>query len=172
MPTVSAASSRHEIRRQLGLWNVGPEDYEIIWEFNPRFPGLKIATGVRLRFLRQNAWQEISCFHFGNKDRNLGQIRLLLERLRVAEKQGVVYRGLTSSKAVIVSSAPEVGNGRLGDDYDIMGADPGDSTDMLRHLYKVKSRYYHPDGMTPDAEKFKALTDASERIMKSRGEHP
>jgi len=171
MPSVDVNGNRREIRRQLEMWSVHPEDYEILWEWNPKFPLARIATGARLRYLRQNAWQEISCFYSGDRARNLSQVRLLLERLRLAEKQGVVYKGLTSSKAVVVS-APEPPNGsRATDDYDILGGDPSDSTDMIKRLYKVKSKYYHPDGSTPNADKFKALTEAYERIMKSRGEH-
>src|SRR4030065_685195 len=58
------------------------------------------APGLTLRYYRAGAWQQVHCNAFPLRDQNLRQIYLLLDRLRIAEKNGVSYTGLTSTRAL------------------------------------------------------------------------
>ncbi len=95
---------------------------------------------------------------------------MLIQRLRIAEKFGVQYAGLTSSKELVAKSQDKLrSEGQLlGDAYDFLGVTPDDPTDLIKDVYRKKAMYYHPDKKGGTDEKFKRITEAFERIIRSR----
>lgn len=166
---VDLDTTRRQIRHQFALWDIDPSEFEIIWEEGRNGSRTIRLPGVKLRYMRNSQWQEIACYGFPSRAANLRQIFLLLERLRIAEQQGVQYQGLTFSKEVATVVGESSRKQDLLDAYDILGASPDDPIDLIKDVYRKKSSYYHPD-KGGDAEKFKRLTQAYELIMKSRGE--
>ena len=171
---IDLKTTRQDIRDCMDKWNVGPENYEIAWEdkglegANVRYP-----YGVRVRYLRNGVWQEVSCLNFGIKAENLRQCFFLIDRLRVAEKHGVQYQGLTYTKDIATKDASSTEKQRkesLLDAYDILGASPDDPVDLIKQIYLKKSTFYHPDKVGGDPERFKRLTDAYNLILESRGQ--
>lgn len=165
--------TRKEIRLTFAKWNIGPANYTIEWEDrgiegrNCRYP-----YGVRVRYFRKGIWQEVSCMDYGGKNDNLRQCLFLIDRLRIAEKHGVQYQGLTYTKEVLATSPVDTEKVRredLLDAYDILGGSPDDPIDLIKELYRRKSLFYHPDH-GGDGEKFKRLTKAYQLIMESRGQ--
>ncbi len=96
--------------------------------------------------------------------------RLFLDRVRIAEDNGVAYSGLSGSKDLTTTVDTEATRKEsLLDAYDILGASPDDPVELIKELYRKKSMYYHPD-KGGDSEKFKRLSQAYELIMQSRGQ--
>jgi len=162
--------TRRDIRHTFALWGLDPSEFEILWEneLNPKAG--RLAPGVQVRYIRNGKWQQISCYTFTTRAANLRQVFLLIERLRIAEQQGVQYEGLTFTTAV----ASTVDTKRqekedLLDAYDILGVSPDDPVDLVKNVYRNKAQYYHPD-KGGDPEKFKKLTAAYELVLKNRGE--
>ncbi len=123
-----------------------------------------------MRYFRNGVWQEVNCLDFGIKSENLRQCFFLIDRLRVAEKHGVQYQGLTYTKDVATKGSASTEKQRketLLDAYDILGASPDDPLDLIKDIYRRKSQFYHPDH-GGDVERFKRLTDAYNLIMQSR----
>ena len=173
MPSLSSVKdvdkTREDIRLEFRRWKIDASESEIIWEYDKSRPTVRL-PGVEVRFMRNNAWQSISCYQFHTRGENLCQCLLLIKRLRIAERFGVQYKGLTSSKAVAVTGNNEVQteDDRLKDAYDRLGVTPKDSMDLVDRVYKVKSQYVHPDVIGGNAEAFKSLTASYELIKKSR----
>jgi hypothetical protein len=172
MPDIE--QTRREIRDEFYKWEVKPENYSIAWEDkgvegrNVRYP-----YGVRVQYFRNGIKQEVSCLNYGIKNDNLRQCMYLIQRLRISEKHGVQYHGLTYSKEIVASSSVDAEKQRredLLDAYDILGGSPDDPTDLIKELYRKKSMFYHPD-KGGSAEKFKRLTDAYNLILGNRGQH-
>jgi hypothetical protein len=164
--------TRRDIRVTFAKWGVKPENYEIVWDDggkeNYRTPN---RYGVRVRYLRNNVWQEVSCLNYSIKSENLRQCFFLIDRLRIAERHGVQYQGLTYSKEIVAASPIDTEKERkesLLEAYDILGASPDDPPELIKDLYRKKSMYYHPDH-NGNAEKFKRLTEAYKSICESRG---
>ena len=171
MRSVEVDVTRQEIRDEFARWHIDRSDFEILWDTNPNFPTTRL-PGAIVRFYRQNIWQEISCFRFRSRAENLRQCFLLLQRLRIAEKYGVQYAGLTSSKSVVsTNNAPTGEKEALLDAYDRLGVSPDDPIELIKDVFRKKSMYYHPDKGGTD-EKFTKLRNAYELIMKSRGATP
>jgi len=125
-----------------------------------------------VEFYRNNIWQNISCYRFGTRAENLRQCYLLIQRLRIAERFGVQYAGLTSAKEVVLHrNSVQDEKQALLDAFDFLGVSPDDPIDLVKDIYKKKSMHYHPDkGGNP--EKFKKLQAAYELTCKSRGVQP
>jgi hypothetical protein len=171
---VGIEQTRKDIRATFDKWGIPQENREIAWEDkgvegkNVRFP-----YGVRVRYLRNGIWQEVACLDYGIKAENLRNCFFLIDRLRIAEKKGVQYQGLSYTKEVVAKAPNEVERERkevILDAYDILGGGPDDPIELIKDLYRKKSVYYHPDKAGGDAEKFKRLTRAYELILSSRGE--
>ncbi len=167
---VELDTTRTELRHNFKLWDVDPSEFEIIWDEEQ---GLR-KPGVKVRYMRNKKWQEIGCYDFPSRAQNLRQVLLLIQRLRIAEQQGVQYSGLSFVKDLVVSQANTEKNRKetLLDAYDVLGGSPDDPTKLIKDLYLKKSNYYHPDKPGGDAEKFKRLTDAYNLILQQRGEKP
>ncbi len=167
---VDVDKTRSEIRRQMGLWNIDPSEFEIVWQEDRSSGRIIRQPGASVRYMRSGKWQEISCYGFANRSQNLRQCFLLLERLRIAEQHGVQYQGLSYTTEISTTSPEQSRRQDLMDAYDILGAGPDDPVDLIKELYRKKSMYYHPDKQGGNAEKFKRLTEAHDLILKSRGE--
>jgi len=164
--------TRKDIRDTFDKWGVKKENYEIVWDDggkeNYTTPN---RYGVRVRYLRNNVWQEVSCLNYGDKAENLRQCFFLIDRLRIAERHGVQYQGLTYSKEIVASSPIDTEKDRrerLLEAYDTLGASPDDLPELIKKIYLQKSQYYHPDH-NGNAEKFKRLNEAYKLICESRG---
>lgn len=166
--TVDVDQTRRQIRHTFALWDIDPSEFEIIWEEERDGNRVRRRPGATVRYLRNGQWQEISCFVFSTRSHNLRQIFLLLDRLRIAEQQGVQYQGLTYSKDLATTTGEAARKESLMDAYDILGASPDDPTELIKDIYRRKTMYYHPDRGGTD-EKIKRLNNAYELIMKNRG---
>lgn len=168
--SVDIDRTRQDIRHTFSLWDIDRSEFEIIWEEEKDGISGRILRrpGVRVRYLRNGTWQEIACFGFATRSENLRQCFLLLDRLRIAEQNGVQYQGLTYSKEISPTSGESSRKQDLLDAYDILGVSPDDPINLIKDVYKKKSMYYHPD-TGGDQDKFKRLTKAYELILESRG---
>ncbi|OGO00739.1 MAG: hypothetical protein A2Y59_00560 [Chloroflexi bacterium RBG_13_52_14] len=167
---VNVERTRSQIRQEMIKWEIDPSEYEIDWEYNPNNLREK-CPGAIVRFMRNRVWQEISCYRFSSRSENLRQCYLLIERLRIAERHGVSYKGLTSSKAVAETKPANSMDEKqeLQDAYDLLGCDSKDNVEMIKRVFQVKVQYVHPDKEGGDAERFKRLQHAYDLIMKSKG---
>ena len=166
--TVDVDQSRREIRHTFALWDIDPSEFEIVWEEDRSSGRIQRRPGATVRYMRAGKWQSVSCFTFPTRAVNLRQCFLLLDRLRVAEQQGVQYEGLSHTTDLAASSGESSRKQNILDAYDILGVSPDDPTEMIKDVFRKKSMYYHPD-KGGDAEKFKRLNNAYEAVMKSRG---
>lgn len=166
--TVDVDRTRSQIRHQFALWDIDPSEFEIVWEEDRSSGRIIRRPGATVRYMRNSQWQSISCFGFLSRAANLRQCFLLLERLRIAEQNGVQYQGLTFTGDLVTTSGETNRKQNLLDAYDILGVSPDDPIDLVESVYRKKSMFYHPD-KGGDAEKFKRLNNAYETIMKSRG---
>ncbi|GAH59030.1 unnamed protein product, partial [marine sediment metagenome] len=107
-------------------------------------------------------------FAFPRKEINLRQCFFLLDRLRIAEQQGVSYAGLASTTELVRATPEMKAHEDLMDSYGILGASPDDPEDLIKDVYQKKAMFYHPD-RGGDPNKFKRLQNAYEVICKARG---
>lgn len=169
--TVDLERTRRQIRHTFALWAIEPSEFEILWESELSEKAGRLAPGVQVRYLRGRKWQQVSCFTFNTRAANLRQVFLLLDRLRIAEQQGVQYEGLTFTTEVVTTDKERVQKESLLDAYDILGVNPDDPIDLIDRVYRAKSSIYHPDNKTSGNEqKFKRITEAYDQIKKSRGQ--
>jgi len=163
--TVDTDVTRAAMRDMFRKWGIDRSETEILWEETKdgrRLPGAVV------RYMRNGKWQEVSCRAFPARAQNLRQVFLFLDRVRIAEGNGIVYTGLSGSKDLTAPDTEATRKESLLDAYDILGAAPDDPVELVKELYRKKSTYYHPDH-GGDPEKFKRLTRAYELIMQSRG---
>jgi hypothetical protein len=169
MLTKEVDLTRKDLREMFRKWGIDKSEYDIEWEPNntrgQRMPGAIV------HYLRQGKWQTVSCYATKSRAVNLRQILLFLDRIRISERVGIQYQGLSSSKELVTQQPGQAEKERkesLLDAYDIVGASPDDPFEMIEAVYKKKALYYHPDkGGNP--ERFKRLTEAYELI---KGQHP
>lgn len=160
--------TRSDIRDMFRKWNFDRSETEILWDESK--DGRRL-PGAIVRYFRNNTWQEVSCRVFPTRAQNLRQIFLFLDRVRIAEDNGVSYTGLAGGKEIVPTSGEPGRKEELLDAYDILGASPDDPIELIKDVYKRKANFYHPDrGGNP--EKFKKLTAAYELICKSRNITP
>ena len=126
--------------------------------------------GMVVNYFRANQWQHMECYAFPRKEVNLRQCFLLLDRLRIAEQQGVSYAGLSSTTELVRATPEMKAHDDLMDAYGILGASPDDPDDLIKDVYQKKSLFYHPDRPGGSEAKMKRLNEAYERIMKARGQ--
>ena len=130
-------------------------------------------SGMVVNYFRANQWQHMECYAFPRKEINLRQCFLLLDRLRIAEQQGVSYAGLSSTTELVRATPEMKAHDELMEAYGILGASPDDPDGLIKDLYEKKAQFYHPDhnpGKEKEAtEKFKRLQNAYEVICKARG---
>jgi len=171
--TLSADQTRRDIRKMFAMWDIG--QFTAMRDQEEYAGGrMKSGEGVTVSFFRHGEWQTVYC----NKRlyaENYRAVFLFLDRMRIAEKSGVSYQALSSTKGLVKSDKP--GNKseeqeNLEDAYDVLGVNKDDPTDLVKKIYKQKLGFYHPDIGGGDEEKAKRLNRAYETIMKSRGERP
>ncbi|MBA7506515.1 hypothetical protein ES706_05206 [subsurface metagenome] len=124
--------------------------------------------GMVVNYFRANQWQHMECYSFPRKEINLRQCFLLLDRLRIAEQQGVSYAGLSSTTEMVRATPEMKAHDELMEAYGILGASPDDPDDLVKATYRQKSMFYHPD-RGGDPNKFKRLQNAYEAICTARG---
>ena len=167
--TIGVDQTRRDIRYTFSKWDIDASEFEIVWEEERSSGRILRRPGASIRYLRNRAWQSISCYAFPNRAENLRQCFFLLDRLRIAEQNGVQYEGLTYTKEVATTSGEANRKESLMDAYDILGVSPDDPIALIKDVFRRKSMYYHPDkGGSED--KFKRLNKAYELILSSRGE--
>lgn len=125
-------------------------------------------SGMVVNYFRADKWQHIECYSFPRKEINLRQCFLLLDRLRIAEQQGVSYAGLASTTEMVRATPEMRARDELVEAYGILGASPDDPDDLIKDVYQKKAMFYHPD-KGGDTNKFKRLQNAFEVICKDRG---
>jgi len=162
MKRVTTEQTMRELRAMFNKWDVE------MWE---PIPDKERAPGVTVRYLRVGAWQQAHCNAFPMRDQNLRQIYLLLDRLRIAEKNGVSYTGLTSTKDLVASSPEGQAKTKLQDAYFILGVTPSDPMELIKQVYQRKATFYHPDH-GGDKGKFIQLQQAYEAICQAQGVKP
>lgn len=134
--TVDTEQTMRDLREMFRRWDV---------EFWEPIPDAPRSAGVTVRYLRGKVWQQVHCDRFTTRAQNLRQVYLLLDRLRVAEKHGVSYTGLTSSREIVAASPQAQQKGRLEEAYFVLGCVPDDPDALVRDIYRKKATYYHPD---------------------------
>lgn len=161
--------TREDIREMFRKWGFDRSETEILWDETKDHSRL---PGAIVRYLRKGAWQEVSCRAFPARSQNLRQIFLFLDRMRIAEDNGVAYTGLTGSKDLTTVNNELTRKEDILDAFDILGASPDDPIEMVKEIYRKKVTYYHPDKPGGNPEKFKRLQSAYETICKSRNVQP
>ena len=164
--TVPVDETRKDIRHTFTLWDIDPSEFEILWEEDPHHIRTRL-PGAIVRYLRNGAWQTINCYAFPDRATNLRQCFLLLERLRIAEKHGVQYAGLTYTTDITLANKEQARKEEILEAYDVLGVSPDDPIDLVNSVFRKKSMFYHPDKGGSD-EKFKKLKAAYDKIRESR----
>ena len=167
---VDATRTRSDIRQMFDKWGI--EQFSILREQEEYRSGvLKRGNGVTVSFFRKGAWQHIFC-NKSDYDQNIRSVFFFLDRIRIAEKAGISYQGLSSTKDIVTSTTYEPQKEEreiLEDAYDVLGVSQDDPDDLIKKVYNQKVQFYHPDH-GGDPEKFKRITNAFETIMSSRVE--
>jgi len=165
---VDANRTRNNLRHMFDLWDI--QQFSIMREQEEYVSGgMKRGNGVTVSYFRKGEWQTVFC-NLSDYGRNMRSIFLFLDRVRIAEKSGISYQGLSSTTDLVRSSA----NTRpaeqelLEDAYDVLGVSRDDPLELIKKIYTQKVNFYHPD-KGGDPEKFKRLTRAYETITKARG---
>jgi DnaJ-domain-containing protein 1 len=174
---VDVDRTRQDIRDMFAKWGIDKSEYEIVWQEETLATGVKRRLpGATIHYLRDNKWQTVSCFSKWDRGTNLRQLYMFLDRIRISEKVGIQYQGLSYTTEVTKSTKATSDNERdhkedILDAYDILGASPDDPIELIKDIYRRKCMYYHPD-KGGDQERFKRLQNAYELIMLSRGQKP
>lgn len=166
---VDANRTRNDIRQMFFRWGI--ENFSIAREQEEFVSGrFKRGEGVTVSYFRKDEWQSVFCSRSIYSE-NLRSIFLFLDRIRIAEKQGVAYQGLSSTKDIVPTTNQNTKTEEqetLEDAYDVLGVSKDDPDELVRKVYNQKVQFYHPDH-GGDQEKFKRITKALETIMKARG---
>ena len=162
MKPVDTEKTMRDLRAMFGKWEVE------MWE---PIPDQQRAPGLTLRYYRAGTWQQVHCDAFPTRAQNLRQVYLLLDRLRIAEKNGVSYTGLASTRDLVAATAEGQTKTKLQDAYFTLGVTSEDPTEMIKNIYLSKAHFYHPDH-GGDKGKFIQLQQAYEAICQARGVRP
>jgi hypothetical protein len=163
-----AESTRRDFRELFAKW--GLVQYTIVRDQEEYTSGvLKRGDGVTVRYLRKTGWQTV----YANKytfTENLRNIHNFLDRIRIAEKEGVAYQALSSTKDLVKTTVDTKADEAedLADAYDVLGVKPTDPLDLIDRVYKAKAQTYHTDVGGND-QAMKRLNAAHDLVLKSRG---
>ncbi len=169
--------TRQEIRLMFSKWGIDKSEYEIVWQEESLTSGVRRRLlGATIHYLRDGKWQTVSCFSKWDRATNLRQLYMFLDRIRISEKVGIQYQGLSYTTEITSSQKASASSEKsrkedLLESYDILGASPDDPIELIKDIYRKKSMYYHPD-KGGDEERFKRLQSAYELVMTSRGQKP
>jgi len=164
---VDANRTRGDLRHMFDLWDI--EQFSIMRELEEYVSGgMKRGNGVTVSYFRKGEWQTVFC-NLSDYARNMRSIFLFLDRVRIAEKSGISYQGLSSTTDLVRSSAHNrpAEQETLEDAYDVLGVSKDDPIELIKKVYVQKVSFYHPDH-GGDENKFKRVTQAYEAIMKAR----
>ena len=150
-------------------WGFDRSETEILWDESR--DGRRL-PGAIVRYLRNGAWQEVSCRSFPTRAQNLRQVYLFLDRVRIAEDNGVAYSGLSGSKDLAPVNNEANRKEDISEAYDILGVAPDDPIQMIKEIYLKKTTFFHPDKPGGNEEKFKRLRNAYELVCKSHNVQP
>ncbi len=168
---VDATRTRNDLRHMFDLWGI--EQFSILREQEEYVSGgLKRGNGVTVSYLRKGQWQTVYCGHSDYAD-NMRSIFHFLDRVRIAEKTGIAYQGLSSTKDLVTTTTGSTnGNTEAKENFedacDVLGVEPASSWEEIDRVYKVKVQYAHPD-KGGDPEKFKRIQKAYEYIKQVKG---
>jgi DnaJ-domain-containing protein 1 len=165
---VSSNRTRQDLRHMFDLWDI--EQFSIMREQEEYVGGgMRRGNGVTVSYFRKGEWQTVFC-NLSDYGRNMRSIFLFLDRVRIAEKSGISYQGLSSTKDLVQTSAQGKTSAQesLEDAYDVLGVSKDDPLELIKKVYQQKVNFYHPDH-GGDENKFKRITRAYEAIVKSRG---
>lgn len=174
---VDLERTRQEIRSMFTKWGIDKSEYEITYQEEVLTTGVRRRLpGATIQYFRDGKWQTVACFSKYDRATNLRQLFMFLDRIRMAEKVGIQYQGLSYTTAVSASETAKNGAEKtrkeeLLDAYDVLGASPDDPIELIRDVYRKKAMFYHPDKGGSE-ERFKRLQVAYEMIMQSRGQQP
>lgn len=172
--TVDAGRTRNDIRHMFDIWGI--EFFGILREQEEYVGGrMKRGNGCTVTYTRKGVEQTVFCNHHADYAENIRAIFLFLDRVRIAEKSGISYQGLSSTKDLVKTANPSAKTEEaesLDDAYDVLGVSTDDATEMVKKIYAQKAQFYHPDKQGGNEDKFKRVRRAYETIMKSRGEQP
>lgn len=167
---IDANRTRNDLRHMFGIWGI--EQFSIMREQEEYVSGgMKRGNGVTITYFRKGEWQTVFCNH-SDYSQNMRSIFFFLDMVRIAEKTGISYQGLSSVKGLVKSDSTQSkseAEESLEDAYDVLGVSSDDTTDLIKKVYQSKIQFYHPDKLGGDEVKFKRITKAFELIMKSRG---
>jgi hypothetical protein len=166
----TADRTRSDIRHLFDLWRI--EQFSIVREqVEYARGGLVKGNGATVTYLRKTGWQTVTCVAGDNYADNLRRIFLFLDRIRLAEKQGVAYQGLSSSKDIVKTTADPrlTEQENLKEAYDFLGVKSTDPFELIEKLYKSRATYFHPDNSTGDEFLMKRLNTSFDLIKKERG---
>ncbi|MDP2729146.1 MAG: DnaJ domain-containing protein [Dehalococcoidales bacterium] len=167
-PRVDANRTRNDLRHMFDLWGI--DQFSIIREQEEYVSGgVKRGNGVTVTYFRKGEWQTVFC-NLSDFATNMRSIFLFMDRVRISEKSGIFYQGLSSTKDLVKSSfdTKPAAEETLEDAYDVLGVSRDDPTELIKKVYVQKVKFYHPD-KGGDPEKFKRITKAYEAIMADRG---
>jgi hypothetical protein len=166
---VDADRTRSDIRDMFYKWGI--DNFSISREQEEYVGGrIKRGEGVTVSYFKKGQWQRVFCNH-SDYSENLRSIFLFLDRVRIAEKSGIAYQGLSSTKDIVASTYQNTGTDEkeaLDDAYDVVGVKREDPDDLVDSIYKRKAQFFHPDKGGTN-EQFSRLDAAYKLIMKSRG---
>lgn len=167
--TVDATRTRSDIRVMFQKWGV--DQYTILRDQEEYKSGaIKRGDGVTVSYLRRGVWQRVYCDHSDFGD-NIRSIYTFVDRIRIAEKVGIAYQGLSSTKDLVQTDQTGKTTGEqedLEDAYDVLGVLPTDTEEVFKKVYGIKAMSYHPD-KGGNEDDFKRLQRAYEIICKARG---
>lgn len=165
---VDASRTRNDLRAMFDKWGI--DQFSILREQEEYVSGgMKRGNGCTVSYFRKGAWQTVFC-NRSDYPENMRSIFLFLDRVRIAEKTGVAYQGLSSTKDLVRTE----GNSKMDakenfeDACDVLGVDPTSSMEEIDRVYRVKVQYAHPD-KGGDAERFKRLQRAYDYIKRIKG---
>ena len=124
-PRTNIDQTRQDIRGMFDKWGIDRSEYEIDWQEEALTSGIKRRLpGVSVRYVRNSKWQTVNCFD-QRPDRawNLRQVYLFLDRIRMGEKVGIQYEGLsfTTDVATVAGETQERDRKEtLLDAYDVL----------------------------------------------------
>lgn len=165
---VDAGRTRTDIRAMFGKWGI--DNYTIVRDQEEYASGvLKRGNGVKVAYQRRTGWNTVYA-NKGDFSENLRNIFNFLDRIRIAEKEGVAYQALSSTKDLVKSTVDaRVDEAEtLAEAYDILGVKATDSVDLIERVYKAKAQSYHSDTGGTDSE-MKRLNVAHDLVLKARG---
>ena len=127
--------------------------------------------GYTVKFLWQKKWVPVSS---KLQPTRAGNIRMCYRALSFVWEMEL--RGITGVVSQVISEMGLIPVGveaAYTSEAALLGVDPSASVNEIKKAYRQKSAKYHPDNqVTGDADIFKAVTTAYQKLMAVKGEKP